>query len=33
VTTLTATAATVGAIQALRTKALDILSLQEIHRG
>ncbi len=33
VTTLTATAATVRAIQALREKALDILSLQEIHRS
>jgi carbamoyl-phosphate synthase large subunit len=33
VTTLTATAATVRAIQALREKALDILSLQEIHRN
>jgi carbamoyl-phosphate synthase large subunit len=33
VTTLTAAAATVQAIRALREKALDILSLQEIHEG
>jgi carbamoyl-phosphate synthase large subunit len=31
VTTLTAAAATVRAIQALRERALDIVSLQEIH--
>jgi carbamoyl-phosphate synthase large subunit len=31
VTTLTATAATVRAIRAFREKALDVLSLQEIH--
>jgi len=31
VTTLTAAAATVKAIQALRERALDIVSLQEIH--
>jgi hypothetical protein len=33
VTTLTATAATVQAIRALRERATDILSLQEIHLG
>jgi len=33
VTTLTATAATVQAIRALRERAADILSLQEIHAG
>jgi carbamoyl-phosphate synthase large subunit len=33
VTTLTATAATVQAIRALRERATDILSLQEIHAG
>ena len=33
VTTLTATAATVQAIRALRERALDIVSLQEIHSG
>ncbi|MFI5328414.1 MAG: ATP-grasp domain-containing protein, partial [Candidatus Rokuibacteriota bacterium] len=33
VTTLTAAAATVRAIQALRERALDIVSLQEIHAG
>jgi len=33
VTTLTATAATVRAIRALRERATDILSLQEIHAG
>ena len=33
VTTLTATAATVRAISALRQKTFDILSLQEIHAG
>jgi len=31
VTTLTGTAATVGAIRALREKAVDYTSLQEIH--
>ncbi len=31
VTTLTATAATVQAIRALRERATDIMSLQEIH--
>ena len=31
VTTLTATAATVQAIRALRERATDVLSLQEIH--
>jgi carbamoyl-phosphate synthase large subunit len=31
VTTLTATAATVQAIRALRERSLDLLSLQEIH--
>ncbi len=33
VTTLTATAATVQAIRALRERSLDLLSLQEIHAG
>jgi carbamoyl-phosphate synthase large subunit len=33
VTTLTATAATVQAIRALRERATDVLSLQEIHGG
>ena len=33
VTTLTAAAATVKAIQALRERGLDIVSLQEIHAG
>jgi carbamoyl-phosphate synthase large subunit len=33
VTTLTATAATVQAIRALRERATDVASLQEIHRG
>jgi carbamoyl-phosphate synthase large subunit len=33
VTTLTATAATVQAIRALRERATDVLSLQEIHAG
>ena len=33
VTTLTATAATVQAIRALRERPLDIVSLQEIHAG
>jgi carbamoyl-phosphate synthase large subunit len=33
VTTLTAAAATVRAVQALRERALDIVSLQEIHAG
>jgi carbamoyl-phosphate synthase large subunit len=33
VTTLTATAATVRALAALRERSLDILSLQEIHAG
>jgi carbamoyl-phosphate synthase large subunit len=33
VTTLTATAATVQAIHALRERATDVASLQEIHRG
>jgi carbamoyl-phosphate synthase large subunit len=33
VTTLTAAAATVQAIQALRTRDLDVMSLQEIHAG
>jgi carbamoyl-phosphate synthase large subunit len=33
VTTLTATAATVRAIGALRERALDVISLQEIHAG
>jgi len=32
VTTLTATAATVQAIRALRERATDVASLQEIHR-
>jgi hypothetical protein len=31
VTTLTATAATVQAIRALRERALEVVSLQEIH--
>src|SRR5262249_29381029 len=33
VTTLTATAAKVQAIRALRERSLDIISLQEIHEG
>jgi carbamoyl-phosphate synthase large subunit len=33
VTTLTAAAATVQAIQALRERSVDVASLQEIHRG
>ena len=33
VTTLTAAAATVQAIQALRERPLDVVSLQEIHAG
>ena len=33
VTTLTAAAATVQAIEALRERALDVISLQEIHAG
>jgi carbamoyl-phosphate synthase large subunit len=33
VTTLTAAAATVQAIRALRERALDVTSLQEIHAG
>ncbi len=33
VTTLTAAAATVLAIQALRERAFDVVSLQEIHAG
>jgi hypothetical protein len=33
VTTLTAAAATVKAIEALRERELDVLSLQEIHAG
>jgi carbamoyl-phosphate synthase large subunit len=33
VTTLTAAAATVQAIKALRERAADVASLQEIHRG
>jgi len=33
VTTLTAMAATVRAIRALRERGADILSLQEIHAG